>query len=179
VVPASNEMDDLRRARRDLADAAVAEMAFPGPLRDQLVAAYLDGTKTAGSSLLREFHVEGIALPVVGDREVVVDSDARPVAVLAVTRVEQSRLADVALEVALAEGEGYTSAVEWRAGHEEFWTSDEVRAELGEPEFVPDDDESWSSPGTRWSSGWGDRGGAGPRRVGAGWSACPTTRTPP
>lgn len=132
-------MEDLRRARPDLADAAVAEMAFSGPLRDQLVAAYLDGTKTAGSSLLREFVDE--PLPAIGDREVMVDSDARPVAVLAVTRVEQCRLADVGLEVALAEGEGYTSAAEWRAGHEAFWTSAEVRAELGDPTFVPDDDE--------------------------------------
>jgi hypothetical protein len=41
-------MEDLRRVRPDLADAAVVEMGFPGPLRDQLVAAYLDGTKTAG-----------------------------------------------------------------------------------------------------------------------------------
>ncbi len=134
-------MDELRQVRPDLADAAVAEMGFPGPLRDQLVAAYLDGTKTAGSSLLREFAIEGVPLPVVGDREVMVDSDARPVAVLEVTRVEQARLADVGLEVALAEGEGYTSAVEWRAGHERFWTSAEVRAELGDPTFVPDDDE--------------------------------------
>lgn len=175
----SNEMDDLRRARRDLADAAVAEMAFPGPLRDQLVAAYLDGTKTAGSSLLREFHVEGIALPVVGDREVVVDSDARPVAVLAVTRVEQSRLADVALEVALAEGR----ATPRRQNGGRGTRSSGPRTRCG-PSWVnrsscPTTTSSWSSPGTRWSSGWGDRGGAGPRLVGAGWSACPTTRTPP
>jgi uncharacterized protein YhfF len=134
-------MDELRRVRPDLADAAVAEMGFPGPLRDQLVAAYLDGTKTAGSSLRREFEIECIPLPVVGDQEVMVDSDARPVAVLEVTRVEQARLADVGLEVALAEGEGYTSAAEWRAGHERFWTSDEVRAELGDPTFVPNADE--------------------------------------
>lgn len=134
-------IDELRRARPDLADAAVAEMGFPGPLRDQLVGAYLDGTKTAGSSLLRELELEHVPLPVVGDLEVMVDSHARPVAVLEVTRVEQHRLADVGLEVALAEGEGYTSAAEWRAGHEQFWTSDEVRAELGDPTFVPDDDE--------------------------------------
>lgn len=134
-------MDELRRVRPDLADAAVAEMGSPGPLRAQLVAAYLDGTKTAGSSLRREFEIEGVPLPVVGDREVMVDSDARPVAVLEVTRVEQARLADVGLEVALAEGEGYTSAAKWRAGHERFWTSDEVRVELGDPTFVPDDDE--------------------------------------
>ncbi|MFC4496634.1 hypothetical protein ACFPA8_21115 [Streptomyces ovatisporus] len=30
-----------------------AEFAFPGPLRDRLVAAVLDGTRTATASLLR------------------------------------------------------------------------------------------------------------------------------
>ncbi|WP_460866667.1 ASCH domain-containing protein [Rhodococcus aerolatus] len=134
-------VDELRRLRPDLAGLAVAEMGSPGPLRARLVAAYLDGTKTAGSSLRREHEAEGVPLPVVGDREVMVDEDARPVAVLEVTRVEQARLADVGLEVALAEGEGFASAAQWRAEHERFWTSDEVRARLGRPTFVPDDDE--------------------------------------
>ena len=29
---------------------------------------------------------------------------------------------------------------QWRAGHEEFWHSEEMRAELGDPEFTVDDD---------------------------------------
>src|ERR1700678_3455247 len=29
---------------------------------------------------------------------------------------------------------------QWRAGHEEFWHSEEIRAELGDPEFTVDDD---------------------------------------
>jgi uncharacterized protein YhfF len=43
------------------------------------------------------------------------------------------------LQHALDEGEGYTSVAEWRAGHEEFWHSDEMRAALDDPEFTVDD----------------------------------------
>jgi len=37
----------------------VIEFAFPGPLRDRLVAAIESGTKTSTSSLLREYDVGG------------------------------------------------------------------------------------------------------------------------
>lgn len=32
------------------------------------------------------------------------------------------------------------SVAQWRAGHETFWHSEEVRAELGDPGFTVDDD---------------------------------------
>jgi uncharacterized protein YhfF len=47
-------------------------------------------------------------------------------------------LKDVPLEHALAEGEGYASIAEWRAGHTAFWTSNAMRAELGEDFELPD-----------------------------------------
>ncbi len=50
------------------------------------------------------------------------------VAVLVVARVKRMRLADVGLDVALAEGLGFTSIAESGAGHEQFWTPAEVRA---------------------------------------------------
>lgn len=46
-----------------------AEFAFPGPLRDRLVAAILDGSKTATSSLAEEYERLGERLPVAGDLE--------------------------------------------------------------------------------------------------------------
>ncbi len=42
------------------------ELAYPGPLRDQLVAAVLSGAKTSTSSLLAEFSAEDDPLPVAG-----------------------------------------------------------------------------------------------------------------
>lgn len=133
-------MDDLLAARPDLVGAGVFEVAFPGPLRDRLVAAYLNGAKTAGSCLLVEFELEGSALPRAGDREVMLDSELRPVAVVTVTRVAVLRMGEVDLAIAHAEGEGFRTVEEWRAAHLEFWTSTELRAILGDPEFVPDDD---------------------------------------
>lgn len=62
------------------------------------------------------------------------------VAVLVVARVKRMRLADVGLDVALAEGLGFTSIAESGAGHEQFWTPAEVRAELGSPGFTSDDE---------------------------------------
>ncbi|QVQ52383.1 ASCH domain-containing protein [Spiractinospora alimapuensis] len=116
------------------------EFAFPGPLRDLLVGAILSGEKTSTSSLMLEYEREGEPLPEVGRRSAVVDSQERPVAVIELTEVRVVRLADVDLQHAIDEGEGYTSVAQWRAGHEEFWHSPEVRAELGDPTFTVDDD---------------------------------------
>lgn len=123
----------------DLASLPRAEFAFPGPLRDQLVAAVLDGSKTSTTGLVADYEHEGEPLPEVGRREVVVDSYDRPVAVIEVTGVRVVPLAQVDLAHAVDEGEGYTGVAEWRAGHERFWHSEEMRAALQEPEFTVDD----------------------------------------
>lgn len=115
------------------------EFAFPGPLRDRLVAAILSGDKTSTSSLMVDYEREGERLPGVGRRSVVVDSQERPVAIIELTDVRVVRLADVDLQHAIDEGEGFESVAQWRAGHEEFWHSPEVRAELGDPTFTVDD----------------------------------------
>jgi uncharacterized protein YhfF len=121
-------------------DLPVAEFAFPGPLRDQLVAAILDGTKTTTTGLVADYDSEGSPLPQPGQRQAVVDSAGNRVAVIELTAVRVVRLADVDLAHAVGEGEGYTSVAEWRAGHEEFWHSAELRAALGDPDFTVDDD---------------------------------------
>jgi uncharacterized protein YhfF len=121
-------------------DLPIAEFAFPGPLRDQLVGAILDGTKTTTTGLLVEYEHEDSPLPQAGQRQAVVDSAGNRVAVIELTAVRVIRLGDVDLAHALGEGEGYTSVAEWRAGHEEFWHSAEVRADLGDPDFTVDDD---------------------------------------
>lgn len=115
------------------------EFAFPGPLRDALVAAVLDGSKTTTSSLLVDYESNDEPLPEVGSRQAVVGSAGRPVAVIETTGVRVLRLADVDLAHALGEGEGFTSVAEWRADHEHFWHSPEVRAELGADFKVRDD----------------------------------------
>jgi uncharacterized protein YhfF len=135
---------DLSVAAGDLPVAAgdlpVAEFGFPGPLRDLLVAAILAGEKTTTSGLVADYEHENDPLPVPGERQVVIDSAGRPVAVIETTAVRVIRLAEVDLRHALGEGEGYTSVAEWRAGHEEFWHSAEMREALENPDFTVGDD---------------------------------------
>ena len=50
------------------------------------------------------------------------------------------RLGDVDLTHALGEGEGYSSVADWRAGHEQFWHSADMRSALDDPEFTVNDD---------------------------------------
>ena len=69
-----------------------------------------------------------------------VDSAGRVVAVIETTAVQVMRLADVDLNHALGEGEGYASVAEWRASHEQFWHSAEMRQALGDPTFTVGDD---------------------------------------
>jgi uncharacterized protein YhfF len=129
-----------RLAAMSADDLPVAEFAFPGPLRDQLVAAILAGEKTTTTGLVADHEHENEPLPVPGLREVVVDSAGRPVAVIETTAVRVMRLADVDLNHALGEGEGFSSVAEWRAGHAQFWHSAEMRQALGDPAFKVGDD---------------------------------------
>ena len=117
-----------------------AYFAFPGPLRDKLVAAILAGAKTSTSSLLVEYAHDNEPLPQAGERSVVVDSDDRPVAVIETTEVRVVRLGDVDLQHAIDEGEGFTTVAQWRNGHERYWHRPESLAALGDPSFRVDDD---------------------------------------
>ena len=117
----------------DWADLPKAEFAFPGPLRDQLIAAVLGGAKTAGTCLLVEHHIDGTdPFDQIGQRSVMIDSQDRPVAVLVCTSVEVRRLADVDLQHARDEGEGFETVRQWRTAHEHFWSSADYRAYVGD-----------------------------------------------
>ncbi|MBD0712196.1 MULTISPECIES: ASCH domain-containing protein [unclassified Streptomyces] len=114
-------------------------LAFPGPLRDRLVAAVLDGEKTATTGLLVEYETENEELPEVGERSALIDSAGREVAVVEITEVRVLPLGEADLSLALDEGEGFTSVAEWRAEHERFWHSAEMREGLGRPDFTVDE----------------------------------------
>jgi uncharacterized protein YhfF len=119
---------------------SVGEFAFPGPLRDQLVAAILDGTKTTTTGLADDYERDGEPLPRPGDREVVIDSAGDPVALIQIVTVRVVRVGDIDLAHALGEGEGYASVADWRAGHEAFWHSSAMREYVGDPAFTVNDD---------------------------------------
>ena len=121
-------------------DLPLFEFAFPGPLRDKLVAAVLSGAKSSTAGLLQDYEIDGEPLPVAGSRAAVVDSAGRRVAVIQLTEVRVVRLGDVDVDHARDEGEGHDSEAAWRAGHEEYWHGDDYRGWLGDPDFTVDDD---------------------------------------
>ncbi|MDX3850545.1 ASCH domain-containing protein [Streptomyces sp. AK02-01A] len=114
-------------------------LAFPGPPRDRLVAAVLAAEKVSTTGLLAEYEAEREELPPVGERLALIDSAGCEVAVIELTEVRVLPLGEVDLRHALDEGEGYTTVAGWRAAHERFWHSEEMREALGDPEFTVHD----------------------------------------
>ena len=116
----------------------VTAFAFPGPLRDRLTALVLAGTKIATAGLVADYIVEGDLIPRPGDREVVIDSHLRPVAIIETTRCEVTTISRVTDAFARDEGEGFADADDWRRAHERFWGSylDDLRRDLGDPDFA-------------------------------------------
>jgi uncharacterized protein YhfF len=106
-----------------LADLQRWGFAEPGPLRDELTALALAGTKTTTAGLLVESEAMGETIPGPGFREFLLDSAERPVAVVETVECPIKRLADVDDRHAIDEGEGYANAAEFRVAHERFWNS--------------------------------------------------------
>ena len=127
--------------RSDDADLDAWGFAFPGPLRDELTALALAGTKTTTAGLLAESEADGEVVSAPGAREVLLDSAERPVAIIETVESRVVRLADVDDQHAIDEGEGYANAAEFRAAHERFWNGyiDDLRARI-DPDFTIDDD---------------------------------------
>ena len=133
---AKHGSDSLKTVTFD--DLARLEFADPGPIRDQVVAAILAGAKTTTTGLVLEYERTGVALPEAGWQYVVLDSAAGPAAVIEMTEVRKVRIADIDLRHVLDDGD--ESVADWRAAHEEYWHSAELREVLGEPEFTADDE---------------------------------------
>lgn len=123
---------------RPVSELPRGEFAFPGPLRDALVAAILSGAKTATSCLLAEYPSGDDPTNQVGELEAVVDSHDNVVCVIRTTEIHVRRLADVDDVHAVAEGEGCTNASQWRVEHEQFWRSSEYIDSVGAVEINDD-----------------------------------------
>lgn len=121
-------------------DLPPAEFGFPGPLRNRLVDAILRGAKVSTTGLYEDYLRDGSSIPVVGGRELVVDSGGRGVAVIETTEVSVKRMGDVDLAFAIDEGEGFETLEEWRTAHVDFFESAEMTALLGDPPVTIDDD---------------------------------------
>jgi uncharacterized protein YhfF len=120
-----------------------AEFGFPRTeLRRQLVDAILRGEKTATAGLLVDLEREHEGMAVPGERQVVIDAEDRPVAVIEITEVAVRRMADVDVAFARDEGEGFETVRDWREAHERFFGGyiDEIRADLADPAWRLDDE---------------------------------------
>jgi uncharacterized protein YhfF len=89
---------------------------------EELLALYLSGKKTAGSSLEKDYIQAGDDLPQVGNYWMVLDSSNAPKCLLKTVRVEYTRFSDIELRIAIAEGEGDLSLAYWRKAHIDFFT---------------------------------------------------------
>lgn len=128
--PANHEL-----ANRDLLNdesIPTGEYAFPGPLREALVAAIVSGEKTSTSSLLLEYELDDEEPDEPGAKERVLNSQGEVVCVTEDCAVAVIPFGAIPLEHAIAEGEGFRTVAEWQAAHREFWESKEFRDSLTE-----------------------------------------------
>ncbi|MGV3492051.1 MAG: ASCH domain-containing protein [Devosia sp.] len=84
-------------------------------LADELLALVLGGTKTATCAAVRDYAIDNEPIPVVGRRDVVLDGQGRPAAVIETIEVSRRPFRDVPEDFALDEGEGDFD--DWRSGH--------------------------------------------------------------
>lgn len=100
------------------------EVAYAGnqEITDGLLALYLKGKKTAGSSLVKDFESNGDPLPEVGNYWIVLDSNSNPGCIVKTVKVAIHRFSDIPEEIAKAEGEGDCSVAYWKKVHQDLYT---------------------------------------------------------
>jgi uncharacterized protein YhfF len=109
-----------------VSDAPPMELGYARTdLRRQLVDAVLRDEKTATAGLRSDYGPDD-RLPEAGDRSLLLGWDDEPVGVVETTEVRVVRAADVDLQFARDEGEGFESVADWRAAHERFWAGQEI-----------------------------------------------------
>jgi len=90
-------------------------------MADELLAFVLAGIKTATCGALRDFGPGKEALPVVGRRDVVLDGQGRPAAVVETLELTYRRFNEVDEQFAHDEGEGFLTLADWRASHMDYF----------------------------------------------------------
>ena len=103
-------------------------LGYPGTeLRRKLVAAVLRGEKIATASLRQEYVPDtNEPLPQPGESFLLVGYDDEPLGVVTTTELQVVRAADVDLQFARDEGEGFETVEQWRSAHERFWSDHEI-----------------------------------------------------
>jgi len=89
---------------------------------DELLRAYLEGRKTAGSSFLEDYLTANDPIPQVGNYWILLASDGEPSCLLRTVKIKIYKFKDVTEEIAVAEGEGDCSVEYWRRVHAKSYT---------------------------------------------------------
>jgi uncharacterized protein YhfF len=103
------------------ADAVTFSFGDSPELNDALLELVLAGKKTATCAALRDFGPDGEELPVVGRRDVVLDSYGDPACAIETVEVTIKRFDEVDAEFAAAEGEGDQTFESWKASHKRYF----------------------------------------------------------
>lgn len=90
-------------------------------LADELLALAIEGRKTATCGALRDFGPGGEPMPQVGRRDIVLDGQGRPAAVIETIEVIVRRFDEVDESFARDEGEGDGTLAYWRDAHETYF----------------------------------------------------------
>jgi len=93
-------------------------------MADRLLARVLEGVKTATSSLLWSYEIEGEALPAAGEYSVILDGKGVPGAVIRTDDVVVQSFRSVDENLAFDEGEGDQSLSFWRQVHWRFFAEE-------------------------------------------------------
>lgn len=91
---------------------------------DKLAEFVKEGIKTATTSALCFYELEGEALPKVGEYSIILDSKEHAVCVIRTTRVYVTSFNQVCEEHAFKEGEGNRTLEYWRSVHERFFAEE-------------------------------------------------------
>lgn len=90
----------------------------------QLAEFVKEGIKTATTSALCFYELEGEALPKVGEYSIILDSKEHAVCVIRTTRVYVTSFNQVCEEHVFKEGEGNRTLEYWRSVHERFFAEE-------------------------------------------------------
>lgn len=88
---------------------------------DSLLELYLNGKKTAGSGLVKDYNLANDDLPVEGNYWIVLNSDQEAKCILKTIRIEINQFKNITQEIAKAEGEGDLSTDFWKTAHKNFF----------------------------------------------------------
>ncbi len=89
---------------------------------DRLASLVRANIKTATSSLLALYKIDGEELPHEGEYSIILDSEEEPLFIIKDTKVEIKKFCNIDAEFAFKEGEGDQSLEYWRKVHKEYFS---------------------------------------------------------